>query len=131
MIQQIQIVIKALGKQMDIEDPLCMKYADTSFQSIVWMLIFDIVTIKRNAAVLQRYENNHCITTTKLLWRCFRIMSIIESFGSIVATMGSGFFVDVLIGYALKKVIKIVAVIVGLFLAGLAYLQYHQVANIN
>jgi uncharacterized membrane protein (Fun14 family) len=31
-----------------------------------------------------------------------------------------------------KKVIKIVAVIVGLFLAGLAYLQYHhQIANIN
>jgi uncharacterized membrane protein (Fun14 family) len=58
-------------------------------------------------------------------------MSIIESFGSTVATMGSGFSVDVLIGYALKKVIKIVAVIVGLFLAGLAYLQYHQVANIN
>ena len=31
----------------------------------------------------------------------------------------------------MKKVIKLVAVIVGLFLAGLAYLQYHQVANIN
>ena len=27
--------------------------------------------------------------------------------------------------------IKIVAVIVGLFLAGLAYLQYNQIANIN
>jgi uncharacterized membrane protein (Fun14 family) len=35
--------------------------------------------------------------------------------------------------YALKKVIKIVAVVVvvGLFLVGLAYLQYHQIANIN
>jgi uncharacterized membrane protein (Fun14 family) len=31
----------------------------------------------------------------------------------------------------LKKVIKLVAVIVGLFLAGLAYLQYYQIANIN
>jgi uncharacterized membrane protein (Fun14 family) len=31
-----------------------------------------------------------------------------------------------------KKVIKLAAVIVGLFLAGLAYLQYHhQIANIN
>jgi uncharacterized membrane protein (Fun14 family) len=29
----------------------------------------------------------------------------------------------------LKKVIKIVAVIVGLFLAGLAYLQYHQIVT--
>jgi uncharacterized membrane protein (Fun14 family) len=31
----------------------------------------------------------------------------------------------------LKKVIKLLAVIVGLFLAGLAYLQYHQIASIN
>jgi uncharacterized membrane protein (Fun14 family) len=45
--------------------------------------------------------------------------------------MGGGFFVGILIGYALKKVIKIVAVIVGLFLAGLVYLQYNQIANIN
>jgi uncharacterized membrane protein (Fun14 family) len=45
--------------------------------------------------------------------------------------MGGGFFVGILIGYAIKKVIKILAVIVGLFLAGLAYLQYHQIARIN
>ena len=57
--------------------------------------------------------------------------SIVESFGPTAATMGGGFFVGILIGYALKKVIKLVAVIVGLFLAGLAYLQYHQIANIN
>ena len=55
----------------------------------------------------------------------------IESFVPTAATLGGGFFVGVLIGYALKKVIKLVAVIVGLFLAGLAYLQYHQIANIN
>ena len=55
----------------------------------------------------------------------------IESFGPTEAAVGGGFFVDILIGYALKKVIKIVAVIFGLFLAGLAYLQYHQIANIN
>jgi uncharacterized membrane protein (Fun14 family) len=58
-------------------------------------------------------------------------MSIIDSFGPTAATMGGGFFVGILIGYALKKVIKMVAVIVGLFLAGLAYLQYNQIANIN
>ncbi len=58
-------------------------------------------------------------------------MNGIESFGSTAATLGGGFFVGFLIGYALKKVIKLVAVIVGLFLAGLAYLQYHQIANIN
>jgi uncharacterized membrane protein (Fun14 family) len=41
------------------------------------------------------------------------------------------FFVSILIGYALKKVIKMVAVVAGLFLAGLAYLQSQQIANIN
>ena len=58
-------------------------------------------------------------------------MSIVESFGATAAMMGGGFFAGVLIGYAVKKVIKLLAVIVGLFLAGLAYLQYHQIANIN
>ena len=58
-------------------------------------------------------------------------MISIESFGPTAATMGGGFFVGVLIGYALKKVIKLVAVIVGIFLAVLAYLQYDQIANIN
>jgi uncharacterized membrane protein (Fun14 family) len=47
--------------------------------------------------------------------------------GPTAATLGGGFFVGVLRGYALKKVIKLVAVIVGLFLAGLAYLQNHQI----
>ncbi len=58
-------------------------------------------------------------------------MSIVESFIPTAATMSGGFFVGILIGYALKKVIKLVAVTVGLFLAGLAYLQYQQIANIN
>ena len=58
-------------------------------------------------------------------------MDIIESFGPTAASLGGGFFVGAVIEYALKKVIKLMAVIVGLFLAGLAYLQYHQIANIN
>jgi uncharacterized membrane protein (Fun14 family) len=58
-------------------------------------------------------------------------MKGIESFGPAATTLGGGFFVGVLIGYALKKVIKLVPVIFGLFLAGLAYLQYHQIDNIN
>jgi uncharacterized membrane protein (Fun14 family) len=59
------------------------------------------------------------------------MVNIVESFGPTAATMGGGFFIGILIGYALKKVIKIVAIIVGLFLAGLAYIQYHQMASIN
>jgi uncharacterized membrane protein (Fun14 family) len=45
----------------------------------------------------------------------------IESFGLTTATLGGGFFVGVLIGYAMKKVINMVAIIAGLFLAGLVY----------
>jgi uncharacterized membrane protein (Fun14 family) len=45
-------------------------------------------------------------------------MSIVENFGPNLATLGNGFFVGILIGYVWKKVIRIVAVIVGLFRAG-------------
>jgi uncharacterized membrane protein (Fun14 family) len=31
----------------------------------------------------------------------------------------------------LKKIIKIADIVVGLYLARLAYLEYHQIANIN
>ncbi len=58
---QRQIVVKALCKQINTKDLAYTKYAGTSFQFIAWMLRFDIITIKRNSAVLQRYENNYCI----------------------------------------------------------------------
>jgi uncharacterized membrane protein (Fun14 family) len=47
------------------------------------------------------------------------------------ASIGGGFFGGLLIGWALKKVIKMLAIVVGLFLAGLAFLQYQQIASIN
>jgi uncharacterized membrane protein (Fun14 family) len=34
-------------------------------------------------------------------------------------------------GYAVKKVLKILAIIVGIFFTGLAYLQYQQIINMN
>ena len=45
--------------------------------------------------------------------------------------VGAGFFGGLLLGYAIKKVVKVIAVIVGLFIAGLTYLQYHQIASFN
>ena len=50
---------------------------------------------------------------------------------NLAVTLGGGFFGRILIGYALKKIIKIVAIIAGLFLAAMAYLQYQQIVNIN
>jgi uncharacterized membrane protein (Fun14 family) len=55
----------------------------------------------------------------------------IDIVGSTATTIGGSFFAGILLGYAVKKVIKIAAVIVGLFLAGLAYLQNQQIASIN
>ena len=55
----------------------------------------------------------------------------IENYSSIGATIGGGFFTGLLIGYALKKVAKLVAILFGLFLTGIAYLQYQQILNIN
>ena len=49
----------------------------------------------------------------------------------LAATMGGGFFGGVLIGYAIKKIVRIATIIVGLFVAGLAFLQYQQMASIN
>jgi uncharacterized membrane protein (Fun14 family) len=50
---------------------------------------------------------------------------------SVAVTTGAGFFAGILIGYALKKVVKVLAIVVGLFFAGLAYLQYQQIIDIK
>src|SRR6476660_7282669 len=55
----------------------------------------------------------------------------VENISPVAATIGGGFFAGILIGYALKRVVKILAIVVGLFFAGLAYLQYQQIVNIN
>src|SRR5918997_3589164 len=48
-----------------------------------------------------------------------------------LSAIGGGFFGGLLLGFALKKVVKLIAIVVGLFIAGLAYLQYQQVASID
>jgi uncharacterized membrane protein (Fun14 family) len=56
---------------------------------------------------------------------------VMESFSPIVSTIGGGFLTGILIGLALKKVIKLFTIIVGLFLAGLAFLQYQQIVSFD
>src|ERR671915_492632 len=50
---------------------------------------------------------------------------------SIIATTGGGFLGGLLLGFAMKKVIRMAALVIGLFIAGLACLQYQQIASIN
>jgi uncharacterized membrane protein (Fun14 family) len=52
----------------------------------------------------------------------------VDTFTTIPATIGGGFIGGLLLGYALKKVVKLIAVVVGLFIAGLVYLQHQQLA---
>lgn len=54
-----------------------------------------------------------------------------DSIEPLAATIGGGFFAGVIIGYALKKVVRIVGVVLGLFFAGLVYLQYQNIVTIN
>jgi uncharacterized membrane protein (Fun14 family) len=46
-------------------------------------------------------------------------------------TIAGGFFVGLVAGYAIKKIIKIAAVIVGLFIAALGYMQYQRIIDVN
>jgi uncharacterized membrane protein (Fun14 family) len=55
----------------------------------------------------------------------------VDSINSIAATVGGGFFGGLLFGYAIKKIVKLIAIIVGLFIAGLACLQYQQLGSFN
>jgi uncharacterized membrane protein (Fun14 family) len=48
-----------------------------------------------------------------------------------LGTIGGGFAAGALAGYALKQVIRIAAVIVGLFISALAYLQYQGIIHVD
>lgn len=50
---------------------------------------------------------------------------------SMTSTIGGGFIAGLVTGWALKKVIKLAAVVVGLFLGALIYLQSQTILNIN
>jgi uncharacterized membrane protein (Fun14 family) len=46
-------------------------------------------------------------------------------------TVGGDFFLGFIAGYAIKKVIKLAAIIAGLFIAALAYLEYQRIVSVD
>jgi hypothetical protein len=54
MLQQRQIV-KSLDNQINVEDPRRRKYAIIYFHSILWILIYVIVTIYRTVPLQKSY----------------------------------------------------------------------------
>jgi uncharacterized membrane protein (Fun14 family) len=57
-------------------------------------------------------------------------MTTVTDFAPFVG-VGGGFVAGALVGYAVKKVIKFAAVIVGLFIAALAYLEYQRIISVD
>jgi uncharacterized membrane protein (Fun14 family) len=49
----------------------------------------------------------------------------------VVFSAGGGFLFGAVAGYAIKKVIKIAAVVIGLFVAALAYLSYKGLIDVK
>jgi uncharacterized membrane protein (Fun14 family) len=58
-------------------------------------------------------------------------MTAVPDLMPFAGTIGGGFFVGLLAGYAIKKIIKIAAVIIGLFIAVLAYLEYQRIIQVD
>jgi uncharacterized membrane protein (Fun14 family) len=56
---------------------------------------------------------------------------MVNDLAPFAGTVGGGFFIGLIAGYAIKKVMKLAAVIVGLFFAVLAYLQYQRILNVD
>ena len=54
-----------------------------------------------------------------------------DALWSIIATVGGGFFAGLVTGWALKKVLKLIAIVIGLFFGALIYLQSQTIININ
>ena len=50
---------------------------------------------------------------------------------NLAVILGGGFFGSILMGYALKKIIKMVVIIAGFFQPALAYPHNQQIASLN
>jgi len=51
--------------------------------------------------------------------------------GNLATSLVSGTVVGIIIGYAVKKVLRIGLVIVGIFFAGIAYLRFQGILNVD
>jgi len=58
-------------------------------------------------------------------------MTTITDFAPFIGSIGGGFLGGMLAGYAIKKIMRIAAVVVGLFIAALAYLEYQRIINVD
>ncbi len=55
----------------------------------------------------------------------------VESLIPVVTSMGGSFFIGVLLGYFVKKIIKIIMFVTGGIVGFLLYLQHQQIISVN
>lgn len=60
-----------------------------------------------------------------------RSVSPVEEFASPVTQLGFGGMTDFLVGYAAKKVVKILLVVLGVYISSLLYLDHQGFISIN
>src|SRR5215831_9285799 len=58
-------------------------------------------------------------------------MTTVADFAPLIGSTGGGFLGGMLAGYAIKKIMRIAAVVVGLFIAVMAYLEYQRIINVD
>src|SRR5690348_12334540 len=58
-------------------------------------------------------------------------MTTVTDIAPFIGSVGGGFVGGMLAGFAIKKVIRFAAVIVGLFIAALAYLEYQRIISVD
>jgi uncharacterized membrane protein (Fun14 family) len=59
------------------------------------------------------------------------IAAAANNFSPLLTTVGFGVLIGFLIGFAIKKVMKILAIGAGIFFAALMYLESQNIVNIN
>ncbi len=70
-------------------------------------------------------------TTVLVKYGCFKRRIVSIDLAAIGTSIGFGGIAGFLIGYAIKKVMKLMLLIVGLFVAALGYLSYQNIIAIN
>ena len=59
------------------------------------------------------------------------IAAVTNSFSPLLTTIGFGGIIGFLIGFVIKKLFKILAIITGVFFAALLYLEQQRIVNVN
>jgi uncharacterized membrane protein (Fun14 family) len=75
--------------------------------------------------------DNKATTSVKKLGGNKKMSGIESNIMPFVSTIGFGGIAGFLIGFALKRIMKILAVIAGVFFAALMYLESQHIVNVN